>query len=338
MTFSKITPRLRRISYRKEMPITQEAIFSVMGESLLFQSNSEKLFSSAQEAFGRFPAVAQTSRPPLILQLFEQDDNHHPVKEQDALEFNWYTYGHLLHLNTGGQNSIVIDLKEGFAVGHISAQLASNSTAVRHMFIEMAAQTMLGFGRQFVPIHAACLIKDEQVLLLHGRSGIGKSTLTYACLRHGYTLLAEDIVQVKIRKEGLQFWGIPWRLHLLPDTIRFFPELENHQAIRINNEWKIPILVEEQFPQAAICCASPGVFVFLERTDQAKASFRQLPDEEALARFEVIWNFDEAWPSGFDEPLQQLVHGSYQLNLAENPDDSVAGLDALVDEITKQSS
>ncbi|MEZ4646066.1 MAG: hypothetical protein R3E31_25660 [Chloroflexota bacterium] len=97
--------------------------------------------------------------------------------------------------------------------------LAQDVSFVRHTFIESMPQILLG-GRGYVAVHAACVVKNGVSLMLCAPAGTGKSTLAFTCLRHGYQILAEDVVQVQATPP-MQLWGLPWKFHLLPDAVRF---------------------------------------------------------------------------------------------------------------------
>jgi len=42
-------------------------------------------------------------------------------------------------------------------------------------------------------IHGACLLKDNNMIILAGKSGVGKTTLSLALLKYGFKLLTDDI-------------------------------------------------------------------------------------------------------------------------------------------------
>jgi hypothetical protein len=75
------------------------------------------------------------------------------------------------------------------------------------------------------PLHAAGIVRDGKAVLLIGSSGLGKSSLTYAAMRAGWQVLADDAVYVQ-RTTERRLWGVPRRIHLPPESVRHFPELE----------------------------------------------------------------------------------------------------------------
>jgi hypothetical protein len=217
--------------------------------------------------------------------------------------------------------------------------MAADRAFVRYTFIEAAVQAMLGLARDFVAIHAACVVKNGVSILISGPSGAGKSTLAYACLKAGYQLLTEDVVQAKICETKVDLWGIPWKLHLLPDNQRFFPELVGLETHRqVNGEWKIEIDVEARFPGRALPHAGAGPIVFLERSPESSAADqRRLSLSEARGRFEAIWSWEIGWKETFDRQLNRLLEqGAYLLQAGDTPDETLRELDEIFRHWTAQ--
>lgn len=61
---------------------------------------------------------------------------------------------------------------------------------------------MLCFQRGEPAIHCSCVADDRGALLLGGRSGSGKSTVTTQLLKEGYTLVADDMVIADVEEQG----------------------------------------------------------------------------------------------------------------------------------------
>ena len=323
---------LRRASPLTRPPITHEKQFIVMGEPLLFQTNTPTLLAIAQQAFGRFPQTTSSIEPPLIMQLFVQADPD--INQNQGYPRPVYdSHSHLFYMNIGRVNYAVADLKSGFAFGYMTQQMVQDTQFVRRTFIETLAQAMLSMGRDFVAIHAACVVKDGRSLMFYGQAGVGKSTLAFACLRRGYQILAEDVVQVKIKPSGLHLWGIPWQCHLLADSVRFFPELAEYPLqMQSNGEWKIEVMLEQQYPGSTRTNSPAAILIMLARDSQNQvARIEQLAPEVARARFDVIWPWEVGWKPLYEQQLAQLLaQQTYQLYLGDTPDKSVDALDTFL--------
>ena len=233
--------------------------------------------------------------------------------------------GHLFHIAFGLENSLVVDLLGGYSFGFVSAAALHDPEFIRYNLIETAAQAMSSYGRGYVAIHAAAVVKDNQAFLLTGPSGVGKSTLAYACVRQGFQALAEDVVQVKIRPDDLQFRGVPWKTHLLPDAVRFFPELSNiAPQQQSNGEWKLEVNLETYFPGSTIAHVPSARLIFLQRAQPGEAPrLERLTPEQTRERFEVVWAWETGWREEYDHQLRRLIEpGAFQLFIGPSPDET----------------
>lgn len=321
---------------------THEVRLSALGEPLLFQTNYEPFMATAAETFGRFP-LQRPDAPPLRIQMFvlPQEDKTNtngspsrPDQGQTYQGFAAYSQEHLVHLRIG-ENMSVSDVQSGYAFATISAETAQNLSFVRYVFIEGLPQILLG-GRDYVAIHAACVVKNGVSLMLCAPSGTGKSTLALACSQHGYQVLTEDAVQIHIPPEpdAVRLWGIPWKFRLLPDAARFFPQLENqHPRLQANGKWKIEVELETFHPGSTLTNAPPGLVIFLERDEQNPPCLQRLSLAEALRQFEAVWTWDMPTPPYYEQQLLRLLsQGVYQLRMRGVPEETVAILDELVAE------
>ena len=65
------------------------------------------------------------------------------------------------------------------------------TTWLRWFCVESLAYLLLA-QRYLVPVHAACVERNGTGVLLCGAAGAGKSTLTFACARAGWTCVTDD--------------------------------------------------------------------------------------------------------------------------------------------------
>jgi hypothetical protein len=335
--------------------ISHETHLTVMGEQLLFQTNHQPFVQTAVQAFHRFPQspnhqspitnhqadrtlaghqpnfpIPQFPNQPLTLQLFL----HSPADQPDhPPPLAAHSHGHLLTLSAGQHNFVTADLKQGYAFGYITDTLAQNLDYIRYTFIESAVQAMLGLSRGFVAIHAAAVVKNNTTLLLCGPSGTGKSTLAYACLRSGFKLLSEDVIQAKVSGKTLRLWGMPWKLHLLAESLPFFPELQGKtEKLLVNGKWKIPLDLTQNHLQSLLTNATNGRLVFLKKSHpNLPAALTHLTPEQARASFEAIWSWESGWQPQYEQRLNELLTpGAHHLQLGRTPEESVSALEQII--------
>ncbi len=191
---------------------------------------------------------------------------------------------------------------------------------------------MLGLSRGFVAIHAAAVVKNNTCLLLCGPSGTGKSTLAYACLRRGYKLLAEDVVQANVSGKSLKLWGMPWKSHLLAESLPFFPELNGKsEKLLVNGKWKVPLNLVETYPEFLVTNAENGRLIFLKKSQPGiPAALTVLSPSEARANFEAIWSWESGWQPVYEQRLEALLMpGAFCLQLGRTPDESIQALEQI---------
>lgn len=311
---------------------THQRLYSLMGEPLLVQTNDPALLDLADESFGRFGAAPDDERPPLILRLFVHDVKSTSPPGRPVVR----THGHLLYVAVGAENVATLDLLAGFGFGFITPEVVRDGYVARTNFLVTMALCMLDPARGFVPVHAACVVKDGLSVLLHAEAGVGKSTLAYACARRGYQILSDDVVHVRVRPEGVWLWGLPWKFQLLPDSVGFFPELVGiPPRQQMNGEWKLEVELEEQRPGSTTVDAAPGLVVFVERGGgPAFTRVEAVPLAQALDRFEVVWPWWVGWTEQLEAAVPRLLErGAYRLRMNGSPDDAVDALDDLLDAV-----
>jgi hypothetical protein len=66
--------------------------------------------------------------------------------------------------------------------------------ALRYRILEVVEARLVGY----VTLHAAAVARDGRLLLLAGESGAGKTTLTLALLRDGWTYLSDDVAPIDV--------------------------------------------------------------------------------------------------------------------------------------------
>jgi len=324
-------PPVKRVAMLPHFETTCEQHFALMGEILLFQTNEQSLLEAAAEAFGRFPFPDPPPAKPLVVRLFVREGAPGQPQAQPRPIFS--TQGHIFSMTVGAENLGVADLQQGFACGYVTPQVASDGAFVRYTFIEGLGYAMLSMARGYAPLHAACVVKHGVAVILQASAGIGKSTLAYACLRRGYQLLAEDVVHVKTSVRPFQLWGAPWKFHLLPDAVNFFPELAGRQALlQMNAEWKLELDLEEHRPGSTVVCAPPGPVVMLRRGTPGQTHLEFLEPDEASRTFEVLWPWDSGWTEEHERAISSLLSkGAHYLWMNGSPDEAVEALDRLVE-------
>lgn len=161
-----------------------------------------------------------------------------------------------------GSGLLRVDHAAATAVIDLPDSMAASGDAVRCLAEGALSSLLIRSGRLHA-VHSGLVVSlDGTGVLLRGESGAGKSTLTYACLRSGFAVASDDWVYGIPGADPAMLHGYPWRLFLMPDTRRFFPELADVAAVPHPSvdRWKLPI---EPAPDAQRVSARVDAVVFL---------------------------------------------------------------------------
>jgi len=133
---------------------------------------------------------------------------------------------------------------------------------------------ILGTTLGIAPLHCACLTRNGEGLLVAGLSGAGKSTLTAALAKRGFSVVSDDWTYISRKHGGLVADGLSAPIKLLPDSVRFFPELKRRAPHKtMNGEMAFEIAPDQFHPEAALSSCSPKWMFFLERTTTVDCRF-----------------------------------------------------------------
>ncbi len=118
-----------------------------------------------------------------------------------------------------GANFVAVSPEQRSALVVVSRDMLRFPYHLRYEMLEFAVYVLASRVQGLVPLHAACVGRAGQGILLLGPSGSGKSTVSLHCLLRGFDFLAED--SVLVRPEGLLATGVANFLHVRPDSLRF---------------------------------------------------------------------------------------------------------------------
>jgi hypothetical protein len=206
--------------HENELPI--QAVSHPLGFRLNLSTNSRHVMEAANEAWGGYRS--QFERQPIELRVNVQAEgaraDEPPV---------YHCQGDLHSIVYDRDNYAVFDLESLAGFCFVSEKTAADHLRLRIYFLEGMTYTLLA-QRHAVPVHAACVARGDSGTLLCGNSGVGKSTLAFACARAGWSYISDDATWLVGDAAGREAIGIPQRVRFREDAPILFPELASYAA------------------------------------------------------------------------------------------------------------
>jgi hypothetical protein len=122
------------------------------------------------------------------------------------------------------QNYSVVDLERNRTNITVSRAALRHKRYLRHFFLDSAATSHIS-TRHATPVHAGCVALDGRGVLLCGDSGAGKSSLSYACARAGWSYVTDDCSFLLNGSGDRTVIGDSRRVRLRPSAADLFPEI-----------------------------------------------------------------------------------------------------------------
>ena len=199
--------------YHAEMPLT--AAYYPLGFPLELTTNSEDVLEAAEESWGSFTKQFSTPALQLKVGVLEGASTECPAPPTFRAQRN------LIVGVAGHDNFCVSDVVQGFSFAWLTGAALSHRSYFRYHFLEAAALSHIA-NRHTAPIHAACVELDGRGVLLCGDSGAGKSSLSFACARAGWTYITDDASFLLNSRNGRQVAGNCHLVRLRPPAVELF--------------------------------------------------------------------------------------------------------------------
>lgn len=215
------------------------------------------------------------------------------------------------------------DAARGTSHAVIAGDVLRDRERFVHEVLDPLTLFLLG-RRDRQPVHAAGIVRSGTALLLAGPSGTGKSTLTYAASRHGFSVLADEPVYVQLRPQ-LRVWGRRPRVHLPPDARMLFPELAAVEPRRLPTGKTKLVLDLDDGPR----CADRAVLCLLTRQPGGSAGIEAVDPESAIRTLTARLDpgFDLFADSIGERIARVAAGGAWVVRLTDDPRDALPLLD-----------
>jgi hypothetical protein len=194
---------------------------SLMGGQFSFETDSPRLARIVRLAYAGLPAHDLSSAAPRcrVRLLLTPTVRNETRPDDEPPRVRALAGGGILCGSMDGANFVALSPEQRSALVVVSQDMLRFPYHVRYEMLEFAVYLLASRIQRLVPLHAACVGRAGQGVLLLGPSGSGKSTVSLHCLLQGFDFLAED--SVLVRPEGLLATGVANFLHVRPDSLRF---------------------------------------------------------------------------------------------------------------------
>ena len=259
--------------YRAEMPFS--ATHFPMGFPLHLATNSTEVLEAAQESWGMFAQRFDT--PPMRLQVGILDDG----STEFPADITPRALGHLMMQVADNRNFFVTDLLRNFGFGWFGTAAVSHRSYFRQQMLEAMALFQIA-NCHTAPIHAGCVSRNGHGVLLCGYSGAGKSSLSFACARAGWTYTTDDACFLVHGGQERQVIGNCHILRLRPTASGLFSEIEG-MPITPRAKGKPSIELSTEGLPGIVPCMDARIdsLVFLNRRDDEVEQLFRFPKESA---------------------------------------------------------
>jgi hypothetical protein len=276
------------LRYDADLPFRQT--FYPMGYALEVSSNSAGVLSAAAQLWRRYPALLDGQ--PLHLRVIA--GGAQPGSSRQRLPPRGE--GHLFSIVHGAHDFALADLSAGFSFASLSQETVTDPACLGYYFLEPLAYAMLG-ARYFVFVHASCVSRNGNAIVLCGASGSGKTCVAYACARRGWDYVSGDAVHIVRAEANPTVIGRPYEIRFRESARGLFPELHRwHPGVRPNGKTDLEIDTGELGISVSLRSSARHV-VFIERSDVTRL---------------------EKYPLGVMQKLQKTIcYGSEQIRFEQ---------------------
>jgi hypothetical protein len=190
--------------------------FHLLGATCEIEADDEALMQLPAGAYAGLPPHCLAAGGPTLRIVMRRADGVAAPYAGEPPAPRFSSGAGLLCATVDARNHVTVNVATRSALVVLGGELLAQPYYARYELLEFALFTLASRSQRLVALHAACVGREGQGVLLLGASGAGKSTMTLACLERGMTLLSEDAVFVA--PHTLDATGIASFLHLRSGT------------------------------------------------------------------------------------------------------------------------
>ena len=240
--------------------LDQHALFHPLGFPVSVTTNSEAVLDAVREGWGGFPR--RFDRKPVRLKIAVSEDDSRACPPTPFCRMREHIVTNIADSGTFA----VTDLSTQFSTIWATEAAVRHRDYFRYFFLESTAMSCIGSAHA-TAIHAGCIALDDEAILLCGDSGAGKTTLSYACARAGWTYVTDDGSYLVHGEAERLVTGNCHQARFRPSAEALFPQLRGREVMRRAGVGKpsIELPIESSNEIRTAATANVRYIVFLER-------------------------------------------------------------------------
>jgi hypothetical protein len=260
-----------------QLPLAYSQLHFPYGFPIRIRSNSELVMKAAESSWTTYKR--RFNRPELDVRCLVAESKSPACTEPPVFR----SQKNLLSIVADGENFASLDLTGAFSFGWVTEATARSIEYFRQCFLDVMIYPLLEV-RDLITLHAACVTRNGRGILLAGNSGVGKSSLSYACARSGWTFVSDDASAFIRDTEVPEVIGHPHKFRFREPVGQLFPEFHGlHSTLRAYGKPTIEVLTKN-LPSLRTSDASRiSAIVFLNRAAYVSGSPELIPLDEEQA-------------------------------------------------------
>ncbi len=311
---------------RRASAPTFQREFRVYGRQVCLSSNYEALLAVVDLLLPLYSQAQENDLPPWAIQLMVQPARLPPgPAPEDLIQRILYTGdGQVLMLHLEKWGHAHVDLARSKATVVIVPELAQRPDLVTQSVIHTILLNFCiagGWGM----LHASCLARKDQALLLMAPHNSGKSTTALHLALSGWRLLSDSMVFVL--PESGQLVGFPvGQIKLRQDMAAGFPQLEPFlasQAVRDEMKFSLDLRrLDGSLVETAAISPSSVLLCLLERHDQPVTLLQAVTEQEmwtAVMKNSLYYDTEAVWQRNLEQ-LERLLSRTQAFRLVIGTD------------------
>jgi hypothetical protein len=240
-------------------------------------SDMREVLDAAHESFGAY--APRFDRPPIRVHVMVGEGSGArppaPVLRGQRNLLVWIS---------DQENFAVCDRLQRFGYACVTRATVADRIFFRWHFLDGLIYMLLELN-YITSLHAACIAWEGAGVMLYGESGVGKSTLSYACARRGWTYLSDDGCSI-VWDGGRTVIGEPHHFRFRAEAPDLFPELAGRTVGRqLDRKPTIEMLTADLPIRTAVECRVEHI-AFLDRRPGIRAGLTRIGKAETLERLQ----------------------------------------------------